>query len=102
MPKNEVVEGLQEQSADEEIPYQIDVSNWGSTPTSPSVKAYVVDSGLEVTSTVYPTNSPTVSGNVITLSVLKSLSLGVTYRIEVQFNIGSTIFECYFRVYCDH
>ena len=102
MVRNEVTEGLQEQSADEEIPYQIDVSNWGSNPTSPSVKAYIIDSGLEVTSTVYPTNTPTVSDNVITLSVLKDLDVGVTYRIEVQFNIGSTIFECYFRVYCDH
>jgi len=102
MPKNEVMEGLQEQSADEEIPYQIDVSGWGSNPTSPSVKAYIVDSGSDVTSTVYPTNSPTVSGDVITLSVLKDLTAGVTYRIEVQFNIGSTIFECYFRVFCDH
>jgi len=102
MARNEVTEGIQEQSADEQIPYQIDVSNWGSSPTGISVKAYIVDSGLDVTSIVYETNEPTVEGNVITLSLLKSLVKGITYRIEVLFTCNTTIFECYFRVYCDH
>ena len=102
MARNEVVEGLQEQSSDEEIPYQVDVSNWGSNPTGLSAVAYVHDSNVDVTSTVFPTNSPSVSGNVITLSALKDLTIGQTYRIEVLFTIDPAVFECYFVVYCDH
>ena len=102
MPKNEVLEGIQEQSADEEIPYQIITTNWGSNPSSPSVKAYIEDSDTDATSTVFPTNEPSVSEDTITLPPMKDLTVGVTYRVEVAFNVGSTVFECYFRVYCDH
>ena len=101
MPTNEVVEGIQDQSCDEEIPYQIVTTNWG-TPTSPSVKAYVIDTGVDVTSVVFPTNEPSVDGDTITLSPLKALTKGVVYRIEVLFTSGAAIFECFFRVYCDH
>ncbi len=96
----EVVGGKLYQGVDERIAYSITTSNWVSSPTSPSVKAYDEQDGSDVTSTVYPTNSPSVSGDVISLSLLRALTLGHTYRIEVQFTVGTSIYEPYFKVEC--
>jgi len=96
----EVTEGLKYQSADESLGYQITTTNWVSSPTSPVVVAYDEADNSVVTSTVFPTNSPSVSGDVISLSLLKSLTNGHNYRIEVKFTVGSNIYECYFRVKC--
>ena len=97
----EVLEGLQNQSADERQAYNITTTNWASSPTSTVVKAYNETANDEdVTSTVFPTNSPSESGDVITLSLLRALTRGNTYRIEVQFTVSSNVYECYFRVKC--
>lgn len=101
MSKLEVVEGAQQQSADEEIIYALTTTNWGSTPSSVSVKAFQEPANTDVTTTVFPTNTPTVSGDIITLSPLKALTKGKTYRIEIKFTSGSNIFEAYFRVSCE-
>jgi hypothetical protein len=95
-----VVEGTQEQSTDEQIPWSIDTTQWGDDPTSPTAVAVDEYTDETVTSTVFPTNSPSVSDNVITLSPLKSLTKGHTYRIEVKFTISTTVWECYFKVKC--
>jgi len=96
----EVNEGLQYQSADEELAYSITTTNWASSPTSSSVVAYDENTNTVVTTTVFPTNSPSESGDVITLSLLKALVIGTLYRIEVKFTTGTNIYECYFRVKC--
>ena len=93
----EVVQGSQSQGVDEQIVYTIDTANWGGTPTSPAVVVKDRD-GTDVTSTVMPTNSPSVSDDVITLSTLKLLTDGVVYRVEVKFTSGGNIMECYFYV----
>jgi len=97
----EVTEGPKYQSADEELGYSITTTNWVSSPTNPAVVAIDETTGETVTSTVFPTNSPSVSGDVISLSLLKSLTKGHTYRIEVKFTAGSNIYECYFHVICE-
>jgi len=96
----EVQEGLQYQGTDEIVPYSITTTKLVSSPTSPSVVAYDEADMSDVTSTVFPTNSPSASGDVITLSVLKSLTKDHTYRIEVKFVVGSGTYECHFRVKC--
>ena len=96
----EITQGIQYQSADEQLAYQITTTNWASSPTSPSVVAFDETTNEVVTSTVFPTNSPSVSGDVITLSLLESLIKGHTYRIEVEFTVGSNVWECFFRVEC--
>ena len=96
----QVAEGLHEQSADEELIYKITTTNWGITPTSPSVKVYDEDPFVDVTSTTMPVNSPSVSGDVITLSPLKLLTKNHTYRIEIKFTAGGNVWECYLRVSC--
>lgn len=96
----EVAEGLQEQSADEEIVYTITTTNWASGPSNPSAKAYLEPSDEDKTSTVFPVNSPTADGDVITLSPLKALTKGSLYRVEVKFTAAGNVWECYFRVRC--
>lgn len=97
MSKREVLEGIQYQGEDEEIVYTLTTTNWISSPTSPSVVVKERD-GEDVTSTVMPTNSPSVSGDVITLSPLKSLTVGKEYRVEVSFQAGGSKWEAFFRV----
>ena len=98
----EVVEGVQRQGEEEQIAYKIDVSNWGDNPTNVSAKAYALPyCSADITESVMPTNTPSVSGNVITLSPLKGLIAGRMYRIEVKFKIGSNVLECWFKVACE-
>lgn len=95
-----IVEGNLYQGADEQIAYTLDVSDVGSSPTSPAVVVKDMSAGgTDVTSTNMPTNSPTVSGNVITLSILKLLVDGTEYRVEVKYTISGNIFETYFTVF---
>lgn len=94
----EVAEGRQYQGEDESIAYTLDVSAVGSSPSSVSVVVKEAFAGTPVTATVMPTNSPTVNGNVITLSPLKLLTAGVLYRVEVKYTISGNILENYFHV----
>ena len=94
----EVAEGRQYQGEDESIAYTLDVSAVGSSPSSVSVVVKEAFTGEAVTATVMPTNSPTVNGNVITLSALKLLTAGVLYRVEVKYTISGNILENYFEV----
>ena len=89
------------QGIDERIAYTVTTTPWGSTPTSPVVVAKEVTTGVpgtDVTATVFPTNVPTVSGDIITLSLLRSLTVDKVYRIEVQFTISGNLFEMFFIV----
>lgn len=96
----EVVEGRQYQGEDESIAYALTTTNWGGTPTSPSVAVFDVRNGNyhDVTSVVMPTNSPSINGDVITLSHLANLTAGRVYRVEVQFTSGGNDLEAYFEV----
>jgi len=57
------------------------------TPSSPSAKAY--RRNLTVTTTVFPTNSPTASGSVVTLSPATGLVGGGRYVIAVTATVDS-------------
>lgn len=91
----EVAEGLQVQGEDERIAYTLDVSNYGSSPTSVSV--VVKRGGEDVTSTV-TTGSSSVAGNVITLPVIHSLVPDAIYRVEVKFTVSGNVLEPYFNI----
>ncbi len=81
------------QGVDEEIVYQFDTTNWGTSPTSISAVAKDDSDKSDQTGTVFPTNSPSASNDVISLSPLKALTSGIYYRIEVKFTAGGNIFE---------
>ena len=85
------------QGADEEIVYTLTTTPWGSTPIGETVKAYDTSDNSDVTATVF-SGSTSVSGDVITLPILKSLTAGEIYRIEIQFTAGGNVFEAWFEV----
>jgi hypothetical protein len=99
--KREIREGTQPQGEVEEITYFLDTRPWGGTPTNVSVAAFsYVTSGetttyTDVTTTVFPVNSPSVSNNIITLSPLKSLTADTNYRIEIKFTSNAQVQEAY-------
>lgn len=103
----EVEEGRQYQGVDEELAYTIETTKWGkgATPTSISAKVFdyteATQAYADVTSTVMPTGSPSAAGTVITLPVLKLLTLDHLYRVEVKFTCNSNVFECYIWVYAE-
>jgi hypothetical protein len=97
----EIVEGRQFQGIDEAVIYSIDTAVWGGSPSNLTVGVKKLSDGSDATSTVMNPNSPSVSTDTITLSSLDSLTEGEVYRVEVQFDIGSDTFECFFYVYAE-
>ena len=92
------------QTSVEQISYILDVSNGpGSTdPSSVAVTAITIADNIDATTTVFPTNSPSVSGNNITLSPLRDLTAGETYHVRVQYTRNSNVFQPYAIVYCPY
>lgn len=94
--RREIVESPLIQGVDEIIAYTLTTTPWGSSPSSVSVVVKDITTTVsDVTNTVMPTNSPSVSGNVITLSPLKLLTDQHIYRVEVKFTISGNVFEAY-------
>jgi hypothetical protein len=98
MASREVAEGRQHQGEDEIITYKIDITQWDSSPTTPQVVVKRVSDNANVTSTVMPTGSASVSGNIITLPAVRNLVNGETYRIEVKFTASGNTYETYFFI----
>jgi len=96
----EVAEGIQYQGVDEQIVYSLTTTQWGSSPSSPSVKAYDASNDYADVTTTVLSGSASVSGDVITLPKVKSLTLGHVYRIDVQFMVAgsATPFEAYVQI----
>lgn len=95
-------EGQQVQGVDEQIAYSITTTPWGTSPTSLAVVVKdVTAGGTDVTTTVMPTGSASAVGDVITLPILKLLTAGSLYRVEVKFTCGGNVFECYFEVHAE-
>ena len=96
----EVIQSDLRQGMEERIPYTITTTPWVSTPASTTVVVKDVDNSFaDVTATLMPTNSPTESGDVITLSLLRDGTQDTRYRIEVKFTAGGGTWECWFEVY---
>lgn len=100
----EVQEGVRIQHTDEEIVRTVDFdpATTEASVTSPSVKVIQEDDGTDVTSTVMPTNSPSASTLVVTLSILKLLTAGKSYRVEVTVTAGSNKLVSIHRVRCPY
>jgi len=89
-----IKEGAQTQGVDESIAYTIDTTNWGGSPTSPTM-VIKNKAGSDVTSEL-STGSPSVDVNVITLPKISGVTSGERYRVEVKFAIGGNTLECWF------
>ena len=96
----EVQEGTRYQSDDENIVYTITTTNRVTSPSSPTAVVYDVGTDTDVSSTVMPSGSHSVSGDIITLKGLTALTAGHTYRVEVKYTAGSSTYENYFIVKC--
>lgn len=89
----EFAEGLEEVRVGEGLLKSVDTTPWGDAPTSVSVEVHAWNETTEgwddVTSTIVPSGTPSVSGNVITLPELDFTSgvAGTLYRVTVQFSI---------------
>lgn len=101
MTNRAIKESPLSQGEDEIITYTLDTTPWGNSPTSVAVVVFDVTGAVatsgwtDVTTTVMPVNSPSVVGNVITLSPLKLLTDGHIYRIEIRFTCSGNQFETY-------
>ena len=96
----EVKEGKQAQGVDEIIAYKITTTPWASTPVISAVTVYDITAGTrtDVSTTVMPAGSNSVTGDIITLKPLKLLTDGHVYRVEVAFTSGGNTFEPWFIV----
>lgn len=100
MTDRQMLEQDLSQGLDEEIIYSFSSTPWGSSPTSIAAKAFDVtnDNRTDVTATVLPAGSASAAGDVISLPVLKALTYGHIYRIEVLFTSGGNKYEPFFFV----
>jgi hypothetical protein len=95
--------GAQYQGVGESIAYQLDMTNWTTAPTGPTPKVYdESNASADVTTTVMPAGSASVSGATITLPLMTALTLGHVYRVEVAFTgPGSNVPKPWFEVICE-
>lgn len=94
---------LRTQGAAEEQAYVLDVATRTAAPTTPVVTKIIdLETGTDVKTTVMPVGSATVSGSNITLPVLKSLTVGRTYRVHFTYSTGSNKYESVILVRCNY
>lgn len=86
------------QGADEQISYMLTTTPWGSDPSDVAVAAYNKSANFTDVSSTVLSGSPSVSGDVITTPMVKSLIEGNTYRVEVKFTTSGNVMECYFEL----
>jgi len=99
----EIAESPMKQGVDEEIAYTLTTTPWGSSPTNPIVTAWDITDGgrTDVMSTIFPSGSPSVSNDVITLPTCKDMVANKTYRIEIKFTCSGNVFEAYCIIYSE-
>jgi hypothetical protein len=73
-----------------------------AAPSTPTAVAYRSTSGTgngrAVTSTVFPTNSPSASGNVVTLSLATGFVGNADYLLSISATVDSQVYVRYIRV----
>jgi len=91
------ITGPPPQGVDEAIAYQVEC-----TPPATAVIGVTVydetDAGADVTATVMPAGTASISGGNITLPLLQDLTAEHLYRVEAQYSDGTSILEPYFLV----
>ena len=90
----EIKENMIYQGADESIVYSLTTTPWGSTPSSTAAAIFTVvgDTYANLTTTNM-TGSTSVTGDIITLPAIHSLTAGTQYRVEVLFTSSGNVFE---------
>lgn len=95
----EIKEGRQYIGVNERPIFRLLTTKWGGTPSSPSVKVFDYDNDAgtftDVTSTVLPSGSPSVSGDYVSLPVFVPDSIGKVYFVTVKFTTGGSVLEAF-------
>jgi len=96
----EVVENRQPVGLNERLIFRLTTTNWGSAPTSIVVASFKYDDETYTnnTTSVFPVNSPSVNGDIISLSPLVPQAISDVYYITVKFTSGGSIWESFFWV----
>lgn len=88
------------QGSREIIPYYVNIFNLG-TPSNPTGSVLRLSDNVDITNTVMPAGSTTVSGTTIILKPISGLSPRERYRVNVLYEIGSNRFDNYFFIRCE-
>lgn len=97
----QVKQGRQPQGIEEKIAYTITTTPWGGTPVVAAFKAYDITGPRQyddVTATVFPSGTTSVSGDVITLPLLQALTIDHVYRVECRWTFGGNTLETFFEI----
>lgn len=91
------------QRPNEIIAHAVDVSNVGSSPTSPTLTVYKVNkkagTSEDVTASVV-TGSTSVAGNIVTTAKVGSLTDGALYHKVLKFVLSGNTLEVYWEIFC--
>lgn len=93
---NEVLEAARDQLIGEEIVYSVECKDVTASPAAPSVTVIDKSDDSDVTTVVMPTNTPTFTGTIMTLSIMKTLSANRVYRVLLTFTDGGSNKFVYF------
>ena len=96
----EVAEGVRYQTSDETRIYTVNTALLVNSPTNTNAVVYDESVDADVTNVCMNTGSFDETNNVITLKPLTALTKDHSYRIEFTFDVGTSIYERYFRVKC--
>jgi len=98
MSIREIREGRQTVGVDERPVYTLTTTPWSSAPSAVAVVVYdyspTAGTYTDVTATVMP-GAASVVGDVITLPALVPAAIGKTYRVDIKFTAGGSVWECY-------
>lgn len=102
----EIEQSVEPVGIDERPVWGVNISNWGNSPSSVSISCYkynkTTNSWTDVTSSCFPVNTPSVSGNIITFSPFVPQAIGDNYKIEFKFTTsGGSVLEGYAYVDCE-
>jgi len=97
----EVVEGLQYQGENEAVTYSLTTTNWGSDPTGVTVTVEDLSNNEKNVTATVASGSTSVSGDVITLPEIASLTRGHRYRVRVAFTVSGNDLEAKAIVECE-
>lgn len=87
------------QGQDEQLRYVVSTTNVGSSPSNGTANIYEVLNGAYTNKTsTLMSGTCNISGNNITLPIIRSLTPGQAYRVEVRFTISGNIYEHWFTV----
>lgn len=80
------------------IPWSFEITPWGASGSTPIVSAIDLADNSDVTSTIFPVNSPAIVGTTYTLSPARGWTANTTIRITAQFVSSGKTYRPYLDV----